>query len=218
VKRWFVTGTDTGIGKTRVACALVRHLVAKGHRVAAMKPVASGCDRTPAGLRNEDAVLLAREMNVDLAYEQVNPYAFEPAIAPHIAADAAGVEVDPGRIASIAGRIDADHLVIEGVGGWCVPLGRAMMLADLVDELDARVLLVVGMRLGCISHALLTCAQIERDGLDLVGWLVNRVDPNMIQYGNNLKTLRKHIRAPLLAELAWEGKQLNLQSEINDIL
>lgn len=215
MKRWFITGTDTEIGKTRVACAWTRMLVARGHRVAAMKPIASGCERTQDGLRSEDALALVAAMNVPLAYQQVNPYAYAPPIAPHIAAAQAGEVPDPARIAAIADAIEADHLVIEGVGGWCVPLSDNAMLADLVRPLRAEVILVVGMRLGCINHALLSAAQVERDDCTLAGWVANRLDPGMDEYENNLKTLEKHLTAPLLAELPWEGKVLEMRSEID---
>ena len=206
MKRWFITGTDTGIGKTRVACDLVGQLVAKGQKVAAIKPVASGCDPTPQGLRSDDALRLMSVMNVPLAYEQVNPYAFEPPIAPHIAAHAAGVALDLAEIARLADSIAAEVLVIEGVGGWCVPLGEEQMLADLVRQLRARVILVVGMRLGCINHALLTARRIQQDGCELEGWIANCVDPDMPEYANNLKTLVKLLPVPLLGEVPWQGK------------
>lgn len=206
MKRWFITGTDTGIGKTRVACDLVSQLVAKGQKVAAIKPVASGCERTLQGLRSEDALRLMAVMNVPLAYERVNPYAFEPPIAPHIAAQAAGVTLDLAEIARLADSIAADVLVIEGVGGWCVPLGEEQMLADLVRQLRARVILVVGMRLGCINHAILTARRIQQDGCSLGGWIANCMDPDMSEYANNLKTLVKLLPAPLLGEVPWQGE------------
>jgi dethiobiotin synthetase len=206
MKRWFITGTDTGIGKTRVACDLVSQLVASGQKVAAIKPVASGCDPTPQGLRSDDALCLMSVMNVPLAYEQVNPYAFEPPIAPHIAAQAAGVAIDLAEIARLADTIAADVLVIEGVGGWCVPLGEEQMLAELVRQLRARVILVVGMRLGCINHALLTARRIQQDGCSLEGWIANCVDPDMPEYSNNLKTLENLLPVPLLGEVPWQGK------------
>lgn len=215
MKRWFITGTDTEIGKTYVACELVRQLVEKGNRVAALKPVASGCERTPEGLRNDDALRLLQAANAPMSYEQANPYAFEPPIAPHIAAARAGVDIDVSRVSAIADEIAADHLVIEGVGGWCVPLGRDVMLADLVRALEPRVILVVGMRLGCINHALLTVRQIVRDECDLAGWIANRIDNGMSEYENNLKTLQNLIPFPQLGEVSWEGKLAAFGSEID---
>lgn len=215
MKRWFITGTDTEIGKTRVACAWIGTLVARGQRVAAMKPVASGCVQTGDGLRSEDALALLQATNVALEYQQVNPYAYAPPIAPHIAAAQAGEAPDLARIAAIADAIEADHLVIEGVGGWCVPLSGDAMLADLVGMLRAEVILVVGMRLGCINHALLSAAKIAQDDCVLAGWVANRLDPDMAEYGNNLKSLEKRLSAALLAELPWEGKVLEMRSGID---
>lgn len=205
MKRWFITGTDTGVGKTYAACAFTRRLVSMGYDVAAMKPVASGCDRTADGLRNEDALALMEAMNVSLAYEQVNPFAYEPAIAPHIAAARAGRPVRFGRIAEIADGIQADHLVIEGAGGWCVPLDGSRLFPDLVRALRADVILVVGMKLGCINHAILSARQIERDGFRLAGWVANRIDPAMPVYRENLDTLEESMPAPMLAEIPHGG-------------
>jgi len=203
MKRWFVTGTDTEIGKTVVACALIRHLAAAGYRVAGMKPVASGCERTPAGLRNADALGLMAASNVELPYETVNPFAYEPAIAPHIAAQRAGRPIDPDLVARLAGSVEADCLVIEGVGGWMVPIGHGRLLADLARATADGVIIVVGMRLGCINHALLTAAQVLRDGLDLKGWIANHVDPGMQAQAENLESLQALMPCPLLGTVRW---------------
>ena len=203
MKRWFITGTDTEIGKTYVSDALIRQLVADGHRVAAMKPLASGCERTLDGPRNEDALKLMAASNVALAYDVVNPFAFEPAIAPHIAAEEAGVSIDIDRISALTKTIEADYLIIEGVGGWCVPLGNGRLLPELVKKVADEVVLVVGMRLGCINHALLSAAQIERDGLCLRGWIANHVDPDMQVQSENLNTLCALMPAPLMGVLPW---------------
>ena len=217
MKRWFITGTDTAIGKTWVASALIRHLVVAGYRVAGMKPVASGCDMTDAGLRNDDALRLIAASNVDLPYELVNPFAYEPAIAPHIAAREAGRLININRISDLAKSIEADYLVIEGVGGWCVPLGETSMLAELAKATADEVIIVVGMRLGCINHALLTAAQIMNDGMRLKGWIANHVDPNMHVQSENLATLQALMPCPLLGILPWNDEsqkppELKLQS------
>jgi len=209
LKRWFITGTDTEIGKTYVSCALIRYLTAHGYRVAAMKPVASGCENTGDGLRSDDALGLMTVTNVVLPYETVNPYAFEPAIAPHIAAQQAGLTINIEKISAIARTIEADYLVIEGVGGWCVPLDDESMLKDLVKAIADEVILVVGMRLGCINHALLTAARIQRDGLPLKGWIANHVDPDMQAQEENLKTLLSFMPGPLLAVLPWSAAGLD---------
>lgn len=201
MKRWFITGTDTEIGKTYVSCLLIRHLVAQGHAVAAMKPVASGAEDTPAGLRNQDALKLMAEANVTLDYAVVNPFCYRPAIAPHIAAQEAKRPVDTDEICRKADSIHADHLVIEGVGGWQVPLNEQDLLPTLVRKLNADVILVVGMRLGCINHALLTAMQVQQDGCRLLGWVANSIEKDMPQYKNNLKTLENFLKAPLLGEI-----------------
>lgn len=205
MKRWFITGTDTGIGKTWVASALIRYLVAEGYRVAGMKPVASGCEKTAAGLRNEDALSLMAASNVKLPYDVVNPFAYEPAIAPHIAARRVGQKIDTKRIGRLAKSIEADYLVIEGVGGWSVPLGEASMLAELARVTADEVIIVVGMRLGCINHALLSAAQIERDGIPLKGWIANHVDPDMQAQSENLATLQALMPCPFLGFLPWSN-------------
>lgn len=209
MKRWFITGTDTEIGKTYVSSALIEHLVDKGHRVAGMKPVASGCVKTADGLRNEDALRLMAAANVELPYEVVNPYAFEPAIAPHIAAEKAGQEIDPALVSSRAESIEADYLIIEGVGGWCVPLGNGRMLVELARATADEVILVIGMRLGCINHGLLTAAQIERDGCILKGWIANHVDPDMQVQSENIKTLQALMPCPMLGSMPWVNSNKN---------
>ncbi len=205
MKRWFITGTDTEIGKTVVASALIRYLVSEGHLVAGMKPVASGCEMTEAGLRNEDARSLIAASNVNLGYEMVNPFVFEPAIAPHIAAQRAGRRIDLDMIRVLANAIEAHYLVIEGVGGWMVPLGDGHMLADLAKATADEVIIVVGMRLGCINHALLTAAQIQRDGMPLKGWIANHVDPDMQAQSQNLETLKELMPCPMLGVVRWCG-------------
>jgi dethiobiotin synthetase len=157
-----VTGTDTGVGKTLVAAGLLHGLARRGLRVAGMKPVATGCERTAAGLRNDDALCLGRHASVDAAYEEINPYAFEPAIAPHVAAAEAGVRIDLARIAACCARLSrgADRVVVEGVGGWRVPLNEREDVGDLARLLGLPVLLVVGVRLGCLNHARLSADAI----------------------------------------------------------
>jgi dethiobiotin synthetase len=214
MKRLFITGTDTEIGKTWVAGALIRYLVEAGYRVAGMKPVASGCEKTDAGLRNSDALRLLEASNVKLPYEVVNPFAYEPAIAPHIAAKEAERPIEIGRIIELSQVIEADYLVIEGVGGWCVPLGEYGLLAELAKAVADEVILVVGMRLGCINHALLTAAQVERDGMRLKGWIANHVDPDMQAQAENIATLQALMPCPFLGILEWNsanGKEAELK-------
>lgn len=203
MKTLFITGTDTEVGKTVAACALVSRLVAMGQRVAVMKPVASGSSWKAANLRNEDALALMQASNVQQPYASVNPYVFEPPIAPHIAAEQAGVQIDPSHIAAIAAQQAADVLVVEGAGGWLIPINDTQLLPDLVRPLTRDVVLVVGLRLGCINHALLSARQIVADGFRLIGWVANEVDPVMLNREANMATLCARIEAPLLAEIPW---------------
>lgn len=197
----FVTGTDTECGKTVATAALARALAAAGRRVACFKPIASGCRVTPDGLRNEDAEALIDAMNVDLPYEAVNPVAFAPPIAPHIAAERAGISIEIDAICSDILAIDADIRLVEGVGGWQVPLGPQLELSALPRTLGASVVLVVGLRLGCISHALLTARAIRADGLELAGWVANAVDPDMAEREANIEAIAARIGCPLLARI-----------------
>jgi len=199
----FVTGTDTGIGKTYASCALLHALHAAGHRASGMKPVASGCHATPDGLRNDDALALLAASNPAPDYALCNPFALEDAIAPHLAARAHGVEITLAPITQAYEQIarSADRVVVEGVGGWSVPLSDSLMQADLVRALELPVILIVGLRLGCINHALLSMRAIAADGCTLIGWIANRIDPSMASADANLETLQARIPAPMLGVL-----------------
>ncbi|MGP8034328.1 MAG: dethiobiotin synthase [Steroidobacteraceae bacterium] len=197
----FVTGTDTGVGKTVVACALVRAFVARGERVAVMKPIASGAQRTPQGLRNADALALLEAANVPLTYPQVNPYCFEPAISPHIASEDVKIRIDTGTILAnflqlqgLSGRV-----VIEGAGGWLAPINERESMADLARALNAPAVMVVGLRLGCLNHAQLTRASIDAAGVPFAGWIANRLEPAMEREAENLATLERRLGEPALA-------------------
>ena len=200
---YFITGTDTGVGKTAVTLGLMALLQAQGKTVAAMKPVASGCERGAAGLVNDDARQLQRQSSVALPYALVNPYAFEPPIAPHIAAARAGVALSIGTIRSafdvIAGRTDC--VLVEGVGGWLVPLNGAETLADLAVALGLEVILVVGIRLGCLNHALLTAESILSSGCVPAGWVANRLPPDTEAAEENINALKTRLSFPLLGEV-----------------
>lgn len=202
----FVTGTDTGVGKTRIACALLRAYAASGRRALGMKPVAAGAQRGATGLSNEDAERLRTASNVDAPHELINPYCFEPAIAPHLAAAEAGVAVELPRIVNAYAnlRSRADWIVVEGAGGFLVPIGSGLTMADVARALDLPVLLVVGIRLGCLNHALLTCDSIDRCGLALAGWVANCIDPGMPRLEQNVTALRERIAAPLLGIAAYD--------------
>jgi dethiobiotin synthetase len=199
----FVTGTDTGIGKTVVSAALLAALNRAGSRVVGMKPIASGCRQTAHGRRNDDALALMAQSAGAADYALVNPFAFSDAIAPHLAARAAGVEVrlDPIVAAFAALSTNVDYLVVEGVGGWAVPFSPTLMQADLVHALKLPVFLVVGLRLGCINHALLSARAIAADGCRLIGWIGNRIDPEMASAEENISTLQERLLAPCLGVL-----------------
>jgi dethiobiotin synthetase len=196
----FVTGTDTSVGKTVVASALLRKFAARGVKVSGWKPVATGCELIGGGLRNEDAVLLNAAASVRLPYELLNPYAFEPAIAPHIAAAQAHIEIDLSQLRDVFTRISqqARLVIIEGAGGWRVPLSPRTFLSDLPEALQSPVVLVVGLRLGCINHALLSAESIARSGLPLVGWVGNHIDPDFARIEENIATLAQLLPAPCL--------------------
>jgi dethiobiotin synthetase len=196
----FVTGTDTGVGKTVIAAALVRTLAALGARVAVMKPVASGAERTPGGLRNADALTLLEASNVPASYALVNPYCFEPPISPHIAANDLRIQVDIGTIRRNFDLLSAraDWVVVEGAGGWLAPVSPTLSMADLARALGAPVLLVVGLRLGCLNHARLTRLAIEASGCEFAGWVGCGVDAAFARGPENLASLEQFLReAPL---------------------
>lgn len=198
----FVTGTDTGVGKTRVAVALIRALRAQGLRVAAMKPVSAG---SAPGELNEDVVALRQAANVAADLHDVNPYAFAEPIAPHIAAQQAGVRIELAVVAAAYARLAAaaDVVVVEGAGGWRVPLNEHEDMADLAQALDLPVVLVVGLRLGCLNHALLTAESIAGRQLPWAGWVGNHIDPAMAQQAANLDALRARLPGPCLGVQAF---------------
>jgi dethiobiotin synthetase len=197
---YFIAGTDTGVGKTQVAAALISLLGQRHKRVVGMKPVASGCIDTGDGLRNDDAQRLIEASSIDVDYEDVNPYAFAPAIAPHLAAEDVGIKIE---LQSVLDHFEclqqqADCVVVEGVGGWMVPLGHIITTEHMAKALGLPVVLVVGMRLGCLNHALLSARAIEASGLRLAGWVANTIDPEMERVNDNLHTLKKRLNVPFL--------------------
>ncbi|OGA46354.1 MAG: dethiobiotin synthase [Betaproteobacteria bacterium RIFCSPLOWO2_12_FULL_62_13] len=202
---YFITGTDTGIGKTLVACALLHALSSRGLRAAGMKPVAAGAQRSGGELRNEDAERLAAASSVTVPRTLLNPYCFELPIAPHIAAREAevSIELEPILRAYHALAQRADVVVVEGIGGFCVPLNAREDTADLAQRLALPVLLVVGMRLGCLNHALLTAQAIRAKGLQFAGWIANRIDPTLAAAEWNVAALAERLAAPLLGDIEF---------------
>ena len=203
----YITGTDTGIGKTTASAALLAALNDGGVRAVGMKPVASGCERTSNGLRNEDTLALLAQSCGAPNYGLVNPFALREPIAPHIAAREEGMEItlEPINAAFAALSTSADCVVVEGVGGWSVPLSESLMQNDVVRALNLPVILVVGIRLGCINHALLSARAITADGCELIGWIGNRIDPHMLRVDENIATLRERLPAPCLGILPFEA-------------
>ncbi|AXO90282.1 dethiobiotin synthase [Pseudomonas parafulva] len=203
---YFIAGTDTDVGKTTIAAGLLNAAQRKGWSTLAAKPVASGCVLGAQGLRNSDALALIEQSSIKLPYEQVNPCAFEPAIAPHVAAREAGVALAVPALRDAMRQVlaqGADFTLIEGAGGWRVPLSDQANLSDLAVALKLPVILVVGVRLGCINHALLSAEAIARDGLQLAGWVANVVDPRTARLEDNLASLAERLPAPCLGRVPW---------------
>jgi len=202
---YFVTGTDTGVGKTLVSAALLRYFVQRGLRAVGMKPVAAGCEWRDGAAYWDDVEQLRIAGNVDAAQALVNPYRFEPGIAPHIAAAQAGatIQLDVIAKAYAALKRQSDVVIVEGAGGFRVPLNDREDMADLARKLSLPVILVVGMRLGCINHAVLSVEAIRHAGLPLAGWIANRIDPAMGQFDATLTALRQRLNTPLLGVVPW---------------
>lgn len=210
---FFITGTDTDVGKTTIALGLMAALQEKGLSVAAMKPVSAGCAITSQGLRNEDALRLMQQASIQLPYELVNPYAFEPPIAPHIAAAKVGIEMKIETLVDAYQQIarQAEVVIVEGAGGWLVPFNNTHTMADLAVALKLPVINVVGIRLGCLNHALLTEASIRTHGLVQAGWVANQLSSAMLSARNNIDDLRQRLDAKLLGVLPF-----NEQADINE--
>ncbi|WP_288842902.1 dethiobiotin synthase [uncultured Deefgea sp.] len=210
-KLFFVTGTDTDVGKTVASAQLIRGFVNAGFKTVGMKPAASGCIRSGDILINTDVEMHRAASNIQAPAALCSPYLFEPAISPHIAAQEAGVVIDLQHLKNCAQQLTniADRVIIEGAGGWFAPLSAKETIADLAGLLNAPVIMVVGMRLGCLNHAMLTANAIMQQGLSLAGWIANPVDPQFARYDDNLAYLKQHLAAPLLAELSYCPEALN---------
>jgi dethiobiotin synthetase len=197
---FFITGTDTGVGKTLVAVALTRAMVSRGVRCAVMKPVAAGGIRTPEGLFNDDALELLAASNVKAPYEQVNPWMLTTPASPHLAARMDGVSIDIERVLAAQARLAAasDLLIVEGAGGWHAPISATETMADVAASMALPVILVVGLRLGCLNHALLTREGIRARGLPLAGWIANELETEMPHASANIETLTMRFGTPPL--------------------
>lgn len=217
----FITGTDTEVGKTLYSELLLHSLNTRGLRTAAMKPLASGAEVQEGKLRNADALALQQAASTSFSYELCNPYCFEPAIAPHLAAKYAGVRIEADVILHAYEQLQrqADITVVEGVGGWLVPVNENQTVADMVEAMGLPVILVVGMRLGCINHALLTAENIKKRGVPLLGWVANVMDPNMSHLDESIESIAQQIHAPLLDTIEFinnpDADKLYQQLNIN---
>lgn len=202
---FFVTGTDTGVGKTHVACKLIADYVAQGYQVIGMKPVAAGCELVDGIWVNEDILKLEAASNVQAPRELTNPYSFKEPIAPHIAAEMAAVKIEIAVIKSAFEELKklADIVIVEGAGGFLVPLNDKQTMADLVAALDIPIILVVGMKLGCINHSLLTLEAIKARNLNLYGWVANQIEANMSMLAENEASLAARIKQPKLFSLGY---------------
>lgn len=211
MKGFFVTGTDTEIGKTYSTCLLIKHLCELGHNVAGLKPIASGCTTASNGeLENEDAVLLRDHANIRLPYSVVNRYAYKPAVAPHIAAANAAETIS---IVDIHHDVESvrkltDYVFVEAVGGWKVPIGSEGTVEDLALTLNLPVILVVGIKLGCINHALLTIESMQKSGVPIAGWVANLCDPEAEVKSEIIESLRSRILMPQIATIDYGQKTL----------
>ncbi|WP_027467456.1 dethiobiotin synthase [Deefgea rivuli] len=207
---FFITGTDTDVGKTVASAQLIRGFCNAGYKTVGMKPAASGCERSGDILINMDVEAHRSASNIDAPLALINPYRFEPAISPHLAAKDAGVTIDLTHLINCAEQLSrmADIVIIEGAGGWYAPLSEDLAIADLASALNAPVIVVVGMRLGCLNHALLTIEAIQLRGLVVAGWIANLIDPDFNRYAENLAYLKQRITAPLLAEFTYDNEAL----------
>jgi dethiobiotin synthetase len=204
-KAYFITGTDTGVGKTLVACALLRAFVKQGNKAVGMKPVAAGCVETPAGLRCEDVESLRAAGNVVASPEWVNPYALTLPVAPHIASVQMGLDIRLETIvdAFLKLREMAEVVVVEGIGGFMVPLNAREDTADMAQLLGLPVIMVVGLRLGCLNHALLSAQVIRQRGLTLAGWVANQIEPDMPFVQDSIAALEQRLNGPLVGVVPY---------------
>ncbi|MGB4812066.1 MAG: dethiobiotin synthase [Methylophilaceae bacterium] len=207
MKSYFIIGTDTNVGKTYIASALIQHFVVAGFKTIGMKPIASGANFNAQGtLMNEDVQALQAASSLAAPLHHINPYCFSPAIAPHIAAAQAGVTMQIAVIQQAYLQLTklADVVIVEGAGGFFVPINATQTLADVAVALNISIILVVGVKLGCINHALLTVEAIQARGLNLVGWVANQIDPELAEFEENIASLKQRISAPCLSVVKWQ--------------
>ncbi|MCG7547591.1 dethiobiotin synthase [Pseudoalteromonas sp. Of7M-16] len=223
MSQFFITGTDTEVGKTYVTSLLLKYLVSKEKKALGFKPIAAGAEEAFGELVNEDALTLMEAANVHGTYEQINPFCFAPPIAPHIAASRVDVHISKqdltNKLADVS-TLGAEFTMVEGAGGWALPINDTDFLYTWVAEQNLPVILVVGMKLGCLNHAFLTAQAIEASGAKCVGWIANQIDPNMAEYDANLETLKQRLDFPLLAVTPYSEEKAKMQvhSALNSLL
>lgn len=205
-KSYFITGTDTGVGKTCATVALMYYFKQQGQTVLGMKPIAAGCEWLDGQLKNEDALLLQENASLQLPYQKINPYAYELPVSSHLAGKKNPVRIDTvvQRFNDLSNKVDV--VLVEGAGGWLAPINEQEDIADLVKALDIPVIIVVGIKLGCINHAKLTFQAINNIGVKCSGWLAVCIEPNMLKADENIETLKKQISAPLLGIFPYMEK------------
>ncbi|WP_105199081.1 MULTISPECIES: dethiobiotin synthase [unclassified Pseudoalteromonas] len=223
MKQFFITATDTDAGKTHVTSLLLKLAVQHKRKALGFKPIAAGAEQAFGRLVNTDALTLIESGNTQALYEQVNPFIYEPPIAPHIAAAQQGEQITLAKLNKAYEEIsalDADILLTEGAGGWLLPINDQELLSDWVVAAKLPVILVVGMKLGCLNHALLTMASLQQQGVEVAGWIANQVDPDMAEYDANLATLKARMPVPMLAESPYtEGTpKLRIHGTLLDVL
>ncbi|MGR5176969.1 dethiobiotin synthase [Vibrio parahaemolyticus] len=221
MKALFIAGTDTEVGKTVVSKAILSAVGAQGKKTIGYKPVAAGSEKTAQGWRNSDALHLQAAANQEVDYELVNPYALSLPASPHIAALADNVTVEYDKLSTLLAqhKENSDFVLVEGAGGWRVPVSKDDCLSSWVKQEKLPVVLVVGIKLGCLSHAMLTAEVIKADGLELVGWVANRVNPGVEHYAEIIEMLENNIDAPKVGEIPYVpgckkrdlGKYINLE-------
>lgn len=205
-KQFFVTGTDTDVGKTYVSVQLIENLVSQGESVGVMKPIAAGGYLRDGQMVNEDALSLIEASGTNQSYEQVNPYLFEEPVSPHILTKKTGTKIDLDMLEEtfIQIRNDYDRVLVEGAGGWKTPLSESENMSALAKRLDLPVILIVGMKLGCLNHAQLTQDAIQQSGLEMAGWIANTLDPDMAYLIENIEYLKSHLNAPLIGHIPYK--------------
>ena len=211
---FFITGTDTEIGKTFVSSLLIKILTEENLKVIGMKPVASGAKCIDGMLKNDDALSLIQASNVEVDYKNINPYVFEAAVAPHIAAEEAGIEVDLNEIKKCFAQLKeiSDVVIVEGVGGWYAPISCHTTVADLAETLQLPIILVVGLRLGCLNHALLTAQALRQSGLPVAGWIANHAEKDFLSADKNISTLKHYLNDfTFLGSISYQSN-LNIKS------